>query len=77
MRASLCRSGDEFEDGVAHGGQSWQRRRPVDFFPALLRRGRDAGEMYKRSSPSAHDGEGLAKIVLGVIETEFFFQLLM
>jgi hypothetical protein len=37
MRASLRRSGDEFEDGVAHGGQSWLKRRPVDsFFPALL-----------------------------------------
>ena len=28
---------DEFEDGVAHGGQGWLRRRPVDsFFPASL-----------------------------------------
>jgi hypothetical protein len=28
---------DEFEDGVAYGGQCRLRRRPVDsFFPALL-----------------------------------------
>ena len=27
---------DEFEDGLAYGGQCWLRRRPVDsFFPAL------------------------------------------
>jgi len=37
-RASLWRwSSDEFEDGLAHGGQCRSRRRPVDsFFPALL-----------------------------------------
>src|SRR5262249_18363454 len=37
-RASLrWWSSDEFEDGLAHGGQCWSRRRPVDsFFPALL-----------------------------------------
>jgi hypothetical protein len=37
-RASLRRwSSDEFEDGLAHGGQCRSRRRPVDsFFPALL-----------------------------------------
>src|SRR5499427_5287815 len=30
-------SSDEFEDGLAHGGQCRSRRRPVDsFFPALL-----------------------------------------
>src|SRR5207244_2899228 len=36
-RASLRRwSSDEFEDGLAHGGQCRSRRRPVDsFFPAL------------------------------------------
>src|SRR5215467_11386744 len=36
--ASLWRwSSDEFEDGLAHGGQCRSRRRPVDsFFPALL-----------------------------------------
>src|SRR5262249_34282250 len=29
-------SSDEFEDGLAHGGQGWLRRRPVDsFFPAF------------------------------------------
>jgi hypothetical protein len=35
-RASLWRwSSDEFEDGLAHGGQCRSRRRPVDsFFPA-------------------------------------------
>jgi hypothetical protein len=38
MRASLRRrSGDEIEDGLAHGGQCWLRRRAVDsFFPTLL-----------------------------------------
>src|SRR5262249_30440058 len=38
MRASLRRgSSDEFENSLAHGGQGWVRRRPVDcFFPALL-----------------------------------------
>jgi hypothetical protein len=37
-RASLRRcSSDEFEDGLAYGGQCRSRRRPVDsFFPALL-----------------------------------------
>src|SRR6516225_199629 len=37
-RASLWRwSSDEFEDGLAHGGQCRSRRRPIDsFFPALL-----------------------------------------
>src|SRR6266446_3062358 len=37
-RASLWRwSSDEFEDGLAHGGQCRSRRRHVDsFFPALL-----------------------------------------
>jgi hypothetical protein len=30
-------SSDEFEDGLAHGGQCRPRRQPVDsFFPALL-----------------------------------------
>src|SRR5262249_61687674 len=52
MRASLRReSSEEFEDGVASGGQSWRRRRPVDsFFPALLLRAGDAGGRRKRSS---------------------------
>src|SRR5262249_9873323 len=52
MRASLRRwSSEEFEDGVAYGGQSWLRRRPVDsFFPALLLRAGDAGGRRKRSS---------------------------
>src|SRR5262249_18448436 len=38
VRASLRRgSSDEFENSLAHGGQGWVRRRPVDcFFPALL-----------------------------------------
>src|SRR5690349_1726993 len=36
MRAALrWWSGEEFEDGVSHGGQSWLRRWAVDsFFPA-------------------------------------------
>src|SRR5450756_2380307 len=65
MRASLrWRSSDEFEDGVANGWQSRLRRRPADsFFSVLLLRGGDAGERRKRSSSSAHDGEGLARIV--------------
>src|SRR5262249_25554974 len=52
MRASLRRySSEAFEDGVAYGGQSWLRRRPVDsFFPALLLRAGDAGGRRKRSS---------------------------
>src|SRR5262249_3282962 len=52
MRASLRReSSEEFEDGVAYGGQSWLRRRPVDsFFPALPLRAGDAGGRRKRSS---------------------------
>src|SRR5262245_27968384 len=52
MRASVRRSSsEEFEDGVAYGGQSWLRRRPVDsFFPALLLRAGDAGGRRKRSS---------------------------
>jgi len=33
MRASLrWWSSEEFEDGEAHGGQSWLRGRPVDSF---------------------------------------------
>src|SRR4029077_15681890 len=36
-RASLRRwSSDEFEDGLAHGGQCRSRRRPVDFFFSRL-----------------------------------------
>src|SRR5262245_30368811 len=52
MRASLRRwSNEEFEDGVAYGGQSWLRRRPIDsFFPALLLRAGDVGGRRKRSS---------------------------
>src|SRR6516164_4329534 len=52
MWASMRRySSEELEDGVAYGGQSWLRRRPVDsFFPALLLRAGDAGGRRKRSS---------------------------
>src|ERR1043165_5513097 len=52
MRASLrWWSSEEFEDGEAHGGQSWLRGRPVDsFFSALLLQGGDAGGRHTRSS---------------------------
>jgi hypothetical protein len=30
---------EEFEDGVAYGGQSWLRRRPIDSFFSALRIG--------------------------------------
>ena len=52
MRTSLrWWSSDEFEDGLAHGGQCRSRRRPVDsFFPALLLKGGDAGGRHMRSS---------------------------
>ena len=65
MRALLQRwSSEQFEDGLAHGWQSRLRRRAVDsFFPALLLQGGDAGGRRRRSSPSAHDGAGLARIV--------------
>jgi hypothetical protein len=52
MRASLrWWSSEEFEDGVAHGGQSWLRRGAVDcFFSALLLQADDAGGRRRRSS---------------------------
>src|SRR5262245_52887636 len=64
MRASLrWYSSEELEDGVTYGGQSWLRRGSVDsFFSALLLRDGDAAGRRKRSSSSAHDGEGLATI---------------
>src|SRR5262245_64334250 len=64
VRASRRRwSSDEFEDGLAHGGQGRLRRWPVDsFFPALLFCADDAGGKRRRSSSSAHDGVGLARI---------------
>src|SRR5262249_13212700 len=44
-------SSDEFEDGLAHGGQCRSRRRPVDsFFPALLFLAGDTGGKRRRSS---------------------------
>src|ERR1700680_1435226 len=51
MRASLRRqSSEEFDDCVAHGGQSWLRRRAVDsFFSASLLRDGGAGRRRKRS----------------------------
>src|ERR1700738_2594724 len=51
MRASLRRqSSEEFDDCVAHGGQSWLRRRAVDsFFSASLLRDGGAGGRRKRS----------------------------
>src|ERR1700730_15030383 len=58
------RSGEEFEDGVAYGGQSWLRRRPVDsFFPALLLQAGGARGRRKGSSFSVHDDEVVARIV--------------
>src|ERR1700730_13519460 len=51
MRASLRRqSSEELDDCVAHGGQSWLRRRAVDsFFSASLLRDGGAGGRRKRS----------------------------
>ena len=51
MRASARRqSSEEFEDCVAHGGQSWLRRRAVDsFFSTSLLRAGGAGGRRKRS----------------------------
>src|ERR671913_2646300 len=65
MRASLRRwSSEQFEDGLAHGWQRRLRRWAVDsFFSALLLRAADAGGRRTRSSSSAHDGAGLARIV--------------
>ena len=79
MRASLPRqSSEEFEDCVAHGGQSWLRRRAVDsFFPprccetAVLEEG-VGDHCHKRVSVKPLPGSPLE-----VIETEFFFQLLV
>src|ERR1700730_12311466 len=64
MRASLRRqSSEEFDDCVAHGGQSWLRRRAGDsFFSASLLRDGGAGGRRKRSLSSARDGEALARI---------------
>src|SRR5262245_6495190 len=54
---------DKFEDSVAHGWQSGLGRWPVDsFFPALLLRGDDAEGKHRRSSSSAHDDGGRARI---------------
>ena len=79
VRASLWRqSSDEFEDGLAHGWQSWLGRRPIDsFFPpcccesAMLEKGVD-DHCHKRMTVKALPGSSLE-----VIETEFFFQLLV
>src|ERR1700736_1687334 len=79
MRASLRRqSSEEFDDWVAHGGQSWLRRRAVDsFFPprccetAVLEEG-VSDHCHKRVTVKPLPGSPLE-----VIETEFFFQLLV
>jgi hypothetical protein len=80
MRASLRRwSSEEREDGMAHGGQSRLRRRPVDsFFPppccceaAMLEEGiRD--HRHERVAVKTLPGSALE-----VIETEFLFELLV
>jgi hypothetical protein len=79
MRASLRRgSSDEFENSLAHGGQGWVRRRPVDCFfppccfePAILEEG--VGEhRHKRMSVKA-----LPASSLEVVKTKFFFHLLV
>src|SRR5438445_2822639 len=78
-RASLWRwSSDEFEDGLAHGGQCRSRRRPVDSFfppccfkPAILEE--SVGDhRHERMTVKALPGSALE-----VIETKFFFQLLV
>src|SRR2546429_6479361 len=63
-RASLWRwSSDEFEDGLAHGGQCRSRRGAVgSFFSPLLSLAGDTGGKRRRSSSLAHDGEGPATI---------------
>ena len=61
-----------------HGGQSWLRRRPVDFFfppcggeAAMLEKG-IGDHRHQRMTVKALPGSSLE-----VIEAEFFFQLLM
>jgi hypothetical protein len=77
MRASTrWWSGDDLEDGVAHGRQGWLRRRPVDsFFPprffAILEEG-VSDHRHDRMTMQALPGSALEGI-----ETEFFFQLLV
>src|SRR5260370_42689882 len=77
--ASLRRwSRDEFEDGLAHGGQCWSWRRPVDSFfppccfePAILEE--SVGDhRHKRMSVKALPGSSLE-----VVKTKFFFHLLV
>ena len=79
MRATLLWwLGDKFEDGLPHGWQSWLRRWPVDFFfppccfePAILKEG--VGDHRHERMPM----KALPGSALKVIETEFFFQLLV
>src|SRR5262249_15523480 len=63
-RASLRRwSSDEFEDGLAHGGQCRSRRRPVDsFFSALLFLAGGIGGKRRRSSSLAPYRAGPARV---------------
>src|SRR6516165_2921957 len=79
MRASLRRSSsEEFEDGVAYGGQSWLRRRPVESFfppcccePAMLEEG-VSDHRHKRMTVKALPGSSL-----GMVKTKLFFHLLV
>src|SRR5262249_57198653 len=63
-RASLWRwSSDEFEDGLAHGGQCRSRRGPIDsFFSALLFLAGGTWGKRRGSSSLEHDGEGPATV---------------
>jgi hypothetical protein len=66
MRASLCRSGDEFEDGVAHGGRGGG---PLIFFPPCCG---EATMLEKCISDHRHQRmtvKALPESSLGVIET--------
>jgi hypothetical protein len=79
VRASLRRkSSDEFENSLAHGGQGWVGRRPVDCFfppscfePAILEEG-VGDHRHERMTTQALPGS-----YLEVVKTKFFFHLLV
>ena len=71
-------SSEEFEDGVAYGGQSWLRRRPVDsFFPPCCFKPATLEESVGDHCHERMTVKALPGSALEMIETKFSFQLLV